>query len=540
MIKLFANEDLDAEILAPDQLIEAKIENSDIPNIAEFHEDAIQVAIEAVSKASNDMFIIRQLKASLENKKLSSIEYFTSIENYNLYMQSVSNNLGVSLRIPSIEDFKNPYGTKACHQFVMESFVEFIRSIWEKIKSFFKDFFKKIMLFFKRLTNANLEMEEYEQYIEDLMRHVKQSDKKNVEKIKFDSKLPSLVSDFGMQSMSTDYLLNRGRNKIENIGRLIIYITEKCLPDLEKDLRVYVNAINETFKKDHKLNPEEARESTSMLRSNFIEALNKNVFVHTVQLKYLPEEVYSDVMINFDREQLSNNNISFSSIIDDRDSGESLPNNFNLYLVNSHYNTDVDESSIPTNKLMIISNTKKNTYIENSMYTITNRDNLLKFYDFYKKFSKNFNMSRINNKMESFDNTIASILKTLDKPFKIVLENIELSSDDIPPPATIGRPREDMPLDMKKLIDQNYNNNQTTSDPTEDSHDESNNSIENNEKIRLHNKIRREFEYFERFMINYMNCIQLFLREFSLNIAATGQECRYEMIKLLYKSAKQF
>lgn len=525
MTKLFAGEELDTNILSPDQVIETKIENSDIPNIAEFHEGAIQVAVEAISKASNDMFIVSQLKASLESKKLSSVEYFTSIENYNLCMKSISNNLGVSIKIPSMEDFKNPYGIKASHQFVMEGFVEFMRSIWEKIKSFFKDFFKKLMLFFKRLVNANLEMEEYEQYIEGLMRKVKQSNKKDVEKITIDSKLPSLISDFSMQSMTTDYLFSKGKDKIENIGRLITYISEKCLPDLENDLKVNIREVSEKFKKGYRPLPEEARDVTSNFRHEFIDALTKNVFNHTLQLESLPEQVSSEVMNNFDREQLKDGNATFYSLMNDRDSEESLPNNFNMYFVNSNYDTGVDEDNIPTSKLLIISNINKNTHIENSMYTITNRDNLLKFYDFYKKFSKSFNIDRINNKMKNFDNTISNILKSIDEPFKVVMENVDFSPEDIPEGARIV-PR---PTDGSSIWAEQLHQSKL-----------SNNNQEYDSESKLHIKSRKELEYFNRFMMNYMHCIQSFLKDFSLNIAATGQECRYEMIKLLYKSAAQF
>ena len=62
MGKLFAGEDFEVEAKPLEQLIEAKIENSDIPDIVEFHEDAIQVAVEGVSKAANELYILHLLK----------------------------------------------------------------------------------------------------------------------------------------------------------------------------------------------------------------------------------------------------------------------------------------------------------------------------------------------------------------------------------------------------------------------------------------------------------------------------------------------
>lgn len=556
MLKLFSDEDLDTNVTLPKKIIEVRIENSDISDIVESHEDSIKVAVEAISRASNDLFIVGQLKVSLETKKLSSVEYFTTIENYNLCLQSISNNLDIPIKIPSMEDFKNPYGTKASHQFVVESFVEFMKRIWEKIKSFFKDFFKKIALFFKRLVNASLEMDEYEEYIEDLIRNVKQSNKKSVEPVKFDSKLPSLVSDFGMQFMSTDYLFNKGRSKIENIGNLITYLTDKSFTDLEKNLKDHVKEITSTFTSTYRPSPDEARSTATNFRQNFIDAFTKNVFHYDAQYNALPADVQTEVMNNFDREQLKRENINFYSLVNYRNNSEALPKNFNLYFVNSHYNTGIEGIDIPTAKLLIIPSTNKNTHIENSMNTIATRDALLKFYEFYKKFSKSFNVDRINSRMENFDIAITNILKALEKPFQLAVETGEfilhdepINNPNLPPPvgpiieppgAKISSAPTDGSADWAKEISNRRNREDTSNRQDSDRSENSSNNLENNINRELREKTRREFEYLERFMFNYMHCVQSFLKEFSLNIATTGQECRYEMIKLLYNSAKQF
>ena len=571
MSKLFAGEDFDIE-LPTSQTIEAKIENSDIPDIIETHETSIQVAVEGVLKATNDLYIVNDIRASLESKKLSSVEYFTSIENYSLYMKSISNNLGIKTKIPSMEDFKNPYGAKTSHQFVMEGFMEFIRSIWQKIKSFFKDFFKRILLFFKRLVNANLEMEEYEEYIEGMMHNVKKSDKKNVEPIKINSKLPSMLSDFGMDSMGTDFLFSKGQTKLQNLSKLINVLTDKHIVNFETQLKDINITISRQFVQGYKPLPDEARDISSNARNMYINNFTKNLFGSETTLNSLPERVNSEVLNNFDSNQLGGNNARFYSIINDRDASETLPKNFNVYLAISQYDTSDDQNNVRTGKLLVISNMEKNTHIVNSMDTIGSRDNLLRFYEFYKKFSKDLKIKDINKRMVDFSNSIRVMTESLDEPFAHALETnspiigigkvsdmldegtYEAAGKAFQDPAfqammapTIVE-RDNTDSDKGGQSDTNQLSNILPAGELSPGYSHSssggNRSSDSGPKQNVDDpsrrQTRREFEHLQRFIFNYMNCVQSFLKEYSVNIAATGQECRYEMIKLLYKSAKQF
>ncbi|NTW90408.1 MAG: hypothetical protein HGA35_00395 [Erysipelotrichaceae bacterium] len=162
------------------------------------------------------------------------------------------------------------------------------------------------------------------------------------------------------------------------------------------------------------------------------------------------------------------------------------------------------------------------------MKTISDRDNLLKFYDFYKKFSKEFKIKSINDRMISVDRNIEKMIKDISKPFESVLARESIIGPDTDFGrefgATVGVARNaagepiQQPMLDDILVQSSVGSSNTNSDP----------------------QSRKEFEYLHKFMLNYMNCTQVYLKEFSVNIAASGQECRYEMIKLLYKSAKQF
>ena len=523
MAKLFAGEDLDIEQTAPEQLIEAKIENSDIPDIVEFHEDAIQVAVEGVTRASNELYILRDIKASLESKKLSSVEYFTSIENYSLYMKSVANNLGVKVRIPSLEDFKNPYGVQTSHQIAMEGFMEFMRSIWEKIKSFFKDFFKRVMLFFKRLVNANLQMEEYEMYIEDMMHKVKRSDKNTAEQIRVDSKLPSLLAAPELDKMKTDYLLTKGKQKLGNLSTFIKSFTEVVKGRFAGEFKDKMDQLS-------KLLSDKSRvltvDDVDSLRHDIADTF-KVVFGTSLDFNSLPEDIQNDVMNIFDTEQLKGG--SYFSAIPDRNPIQALPRDFNIYHVVCDYNVDATNRST---KLFISGNSQRNNVTESYLETIGSKDNLLRLYDFYKDFGKKVKIDRIEKMMSDFDKTIDTLTNGIRKPFEMAMENKDGFTDE---EMEERRNLVSDPAAVDALLAGFANFDYAQSTANNNYH-----SGSNQDANRHSPEVRAKLEDLHKFIINMLNVIQVLLKEISVGLLGLYQECRYEMIKYLYKCAKQF
>lgn len=522
MGKLFAGEDFEVEAKPLEQLIEAKIENSDIPDIVEFHEDAIQVAVEGVSKATNELYILQEVKASLESKKLSSVEYFTSVENYSLYMKSVANNLGIKSRIPSMEDFKNPYGIETSHKIAIEGFSEFIRSVWEKIKSFFKDFFKRIMLFFKRLVNANLQMEEYEMYIEDLMHNVKKSDKSSIEQIKVDSKLPALLATPDVEVMKTDYLLTKGKQKMDNLTQFTEKLYGEVDKGLMKDFERNLNGLKDGLRS-------KAIQAADIddIRHNFVDMFKKIFTIH-VDYRALPDEVQSDVMSMFSTTELSASN--FYSFIPDRNTDAALPKNFNIYHVAA--DVQIDETN-RTSKLFICSNIERNIITENKLETISSRENLLRLYDFYKKFSKEIKIEKMGRQLQDLDRQIEDSFKVIKDTFSVALE-----SDDrwTMPVNVIDATEVDTPEARELMSDLPFpanNQTSTTSGSTPE-------PVEDGKQHKFSKEVREKLNDLSKFLNNLMNVIQVLLKDMSVVLLGTYQEVRYEMIKYLYKCAKQF
>lgn len=505
MGKLYSNKELDLKIDTKED-IENKIENLSDNNIVETideYSSDIKIASESFKRASNELFIISDIKASLETKKLASVEYFTSIENYSLYLTSITNNLGIKTKIPSMEDFKNPYGIKTSHKIVLEGFNDFVRSIWEKIKGFFKAFFKKVLLFFKRISNSNLELDEYEEYIDGLISNIKRSKKDRVDNIIIDSKLPRLLAEPTMESINSDFILNKGQRKLTNLLELNRRIFNRDLPDLVKRLSESNKLVKDTLLSKDKLEFIKLKEIISDIRESYLNILNIDLFTNTLSFKSLPENVYDNVLNNFDSKQLEDDNLKVSSLINDRDMNEALPKHFNIYFINSNY---AISEKLRTNKLFITPNNEENTYVKNTVPTIGNANNLIKFYEFYKKFSKEFNIKNIDNKIDMLQDEIEDMINDLEKSFKIALENDDTVEDGIiiNPPET----------------DTNLNSNNTD-------------SLDNKDMM-------NEIYELQRFLFNYLNSIQILIHEVSINIVGTYQECRYELVRYIYKSAKQF
>ena len=532
MAKLFAGKEFNTDTVTP-QTIDAKLENSDIPNISEEYDEHIQVAVEGFRRASNELYIVEDIQASLESKKLSSVEYFTSVENYSLFMKSIANNLGVKAKIPSMEDFKNPYGIESSHKFMMEGFKEFIRDIWEKIKSFFKDFFKKIMLFLKRLVNANLEMEEYEQYIEDLMHKVRTSDKSKVDPVKVDSKLPMFLSDFGSSEMNVDYLLTKGRQKLSNLVGLSDVMIEKAIPGLVSNVGNVTNDIKNNFKKGYNPLPSHIKEFTSLQRDRYLASL-RNIFTFGTNIKSLPEDVHRDVLSIFDSNQLEEQNTEFLSLIEDRNKMASLPNGYNMFLTISNYDVTNGNETNRTAKIFISPSFEKNTHAQNSMYTITDKNNLLKFYDFYKTFSKGVKINRIEDRLEKMHDVVHKMINDLENPFKFALEAINVSGDD-----DDDQPRRGVIFTGGTSMIEEFEREQR--EQREQMSRQASQQPELSEQEgQLREQTKNEIKEFQKFVFGYMNSLQVFIKEFSVNVVGSYQECRYEMIKYLYKSAKEF
>lgn len=565
MSKLFSLNDIEDTSEAHYETLSEVVDFPSISDEVEDHSHSLSLATEALRNASNELKLVRHINASLNDKKLASVDYFTSLENYKPVLEVIASNLGSKLTIPSLEDFQNPYGTKASHEVAMESLYSYVKKIWEKIKDIFVAFFKKITLFFKRVFKADLELENYEEYLEVMIAKIK-SKKPEISNSKelIDSKLPSLLANPGMETITHDYILGTGEIKIKQLVHMINKVFNEGIENLAKnDFKRLSDDVTELvsagFQKEKSLT--EVTEKLDSIKQNAINAVNK-LFIHEVRsIRELPETVYNDVYYHLDK----NTETSFKAtcLIDQNNSHELLPKNFNCYMITSE-----------ERKLFIASSTENNSYVQNKIYPIPTANNLVVFYEFYRKFSKEVNLKRLDNSIKLFDKHIDSLVDCMRGKYMKLLDELSVvdKSDEgskfMAAILTLKTFMKSNPVNnipdvndafpevryISKLIDDSQEadaiddiyaaykgresefigtvsrvtgitiNAGTSSSYSEDDRKE----------------LLARYEELQKFLLNYLNNIQVMLKDISVNMAGTYTELRYELAKYLYKSASLY
>lgn len=380
--------------------------------------DDIEIATERFRTCCNDLNLLTDMSASLERKKSSSVDYFVSLENYSLVVSNIANNLNVRNKIPSLEDFKNPSGFNACHSVAIEGFFYYIKKIWEKIKEFFKAFFKKITLFFKRLTKANLELDEYEEYLEEMMSRIK--NKKLVlsdNKVLLDSKLPSYFANEGMEEINSEFLLSTGQEKCKNLLETIKKVFDGSEVSKReqnfKNIKTIINGII-TNKDIANTSIEEVKDQTDLVKKISLAVLD-DVFEIDVgnNTGNIPNKVIGSANHFYNSEEMSV--VTIRSLIDSNVSSLAIPKNFNMFYFRS--STD--------NKVYVSGSTELNTYVTNKIPPILNSNNLLKLYEFYKKFSKEVDLKKIDKTFDSLDKEVSALIDLMKSRYSNFLDELK-------------------------------------------------------------------------------------------------------------------
>ncbi len=540
MSKLFSLEDDSADYgyVKVEATPESQLEE-DSDNVAELvneYSNDLSMVTEGFKTASGELNLVTDMKCNLEGKKLSSVDYFTSVENYNLTMKHIADNLGVKLRVPSLEDFKNPYGAKASHAIAIEGFYDFIKKIWEKIKDFFSSFFKKIALFFKRLVNADLDLKSYEEYVDDMIHTLKRKNATLKDNTNFDSKLPSLLADEGMNSIDNNYIISLGVRKIDNLSQT----SNKLFSSLNKITSVISGIVKD-------INSDNLSDTKTKLESVFT-----TLFQHRFELNDLPDITYDKVMSAFSEEiGDKSSNMLLQSYVNTRDKYEVLPKNFNMYLV-------LNQSS----KLMLFASSQNNTYAQNTIEPISSLSNIANLFDDYKKFSKTTDINKFSSIVAKSQKDIDDCIKVASTRFTSILENLRkgVASEALTlngvPITTPDEPEENTSRFKRRINIGNTNPTKVnvTSDSAQAEIDNlfgghnSNSPIGNSYTSSTPNqssyvidkKLIKEVEDTQRYVLNVMYSLQVLLRELSTNLAGTITEVKFQLIKYIYLSCKKY
>lgn len=576
MSKLFSLEGFAAEFPEEPVVTKDDVFATVATDVEDFQGD-MEVATERLTTACNDFNLVSGMSASMKGKKVASVDYFTSLENYRPVLETIAKNLGVKPHIPSLEDFQNPHGTQASHDIAMEGFFDYLKKIWDKIADIFFAFFKKISVFFRRLFNAELELDTYEEYVEGMIAKIK-AKKMTVSdnKIVIDSKLPSLLANPGMEAVDSDFILTNGEGKIRQLVAVsnnvfqnsLSKLAKEELKDLYKALKTMIDDAGEANR-----SPDDVATELDKIRALSLNGLDQLFGYAINDLRKIPDTVYDALHHHFDRNELDD--IRIHSLVDGGNYSEALPKNFNAYYALSE-----------NGKMYVSATTETDGYVQNKLHPISNANNLVRFYDFYKKVSKELNIKKIDGSIGEFQNRVDEIITLMKSRYVDLLEKLQKNKlnakhgsrlqtkqealnalilffrdyDRRHPRSTntnllIMRSADTLAIDSSELELAVMNDNDPSRRDrildsiadedvfvvnarniltTEGAPDQAFTSTEDLERV------VKEYEALQKFLMNYLNSLQTMLKEVSVNLAGTFTELRFELIKYIYNSAKLY
>lgn len=559
MNKLFGTEELetayDNDIVIDEVSLREEIEG---------YQDTFEIVSEALKTASTGILNVQHIRHAIENKEVASVAYFTAIEDYRPMLSNIADNLGVKLSVPSLEDFKNTHGTKASHQIAVEGLFSYVKKLWDKMKEVFALFFKKINMFLRRLMGYELDLQTYEKYLDAGIPKLKSSKPKiSNDKASLESKLPSFVAREGMETVSVEYALTETDARFKNLNSLINTIFNQNLPKLVRDdfnsLQTLINQLITT-------SPEVLANET------IVEQLEKDIIQYcentltrifeysNLTLNDLPEKVYEDIQFNFDRNELKETSIH--SLVNSNNTSAALPKNYNCFFI-----------TLPGKKITVSSSVELNTQVSNHLYPIANVDNLIRFYEQYKKYSKEINLKKVDSSLSIVEDCIEKLTNLMRNKFSDRLELLntttakkEFKFNSI---ASAVQGFEELERkvspDDEIIITMEINDRfdhfalykTRTIDIAQFEHlliearlDKAFIQYVENSYERfitpegLTDEDRKAFikrlEYIQKYLINFLNNLQSTLKDLSINLVGTQSELKLEILKYAYNSMKLY
>lgn len=373
-----------------DSKIEFEIENID--NLS----DGLEYVTEGFKTLSDAFYKVNNTSTLLLENTSSKDDFIASMEQINLLTEYTLKNLGIKTKLPSLEDFRNSYAYENCRLITMESFKDWLVTLWEKIKKFFKDFFNKINYFFRRLLNLNLTLEEYDKVIDNKIKNLK--DKSNIESKLVESNLPVYLADEGLTTIDNVYLLTTGKRKIFNLINDI--------NNLDNALKeTMLQSVNYSLELSRLLDKENIEESNiKEYIENLKSILTETIFTYKSDLNDdLPLKVYDNFT---DRLMNTGDNkediISVYKLLDKQDE-KNTPCYLNIYL---GYNNS---------KIIVDSKYEENTYAKKEMQTLTKKKDIEDLYDIYKNMKKELKIEDISRNLDKHKNTIDKMIKDVEK-----------------------------------------------------------------------------------------------------------------------------
>lgn len=386
--------------------------------VGELQDDvqSLEIATEAFKGAFEKALVVEGMLGSLQEKKPLTEAYFVAMENYRVMIENLQLQTNVKVSLPAMEDYTNQYSAQACHEIATEGFMEIIRDAWKKIKEFFAAFFKRIMLFFKRVLKVDMELEEYEKYLDATIAKLKANKAKVPEgkAAPLTSKLPSMLAPPGIHKIEVDYLLNHGMEKINTLMEKMSEVGMKTMQahiNSDRGLPKFYRKLQDVmvrYEKIEKISVDDVRKDKSDLWELGYEMINLVFKEHIRDPRDLPEPVFHAISSSIDGDPKS---LVISAISPLKGEYGSLPRRTNVF-----YATDESYKHVVTGYM------DENSYVSSALNPIVNLDNLIRVYDFYRTRVKKIDLKNANNTIDELDSWVNKILDLMAKRYSQVME----------------------------------------------------------------------------------------------------------------------
>lgn len=391
---------------------------TDVTQMLNIMDADLKGSIELTAVAVEHMAVAETINKSLRSLPLGSKEYFACLENNKSVIEILSRRMG-PVKLPAMEDFKNEYALRSSHQLSLESIDGFWRRTWESIKKFFKEFFKKVTLFLKRIVNANLDLASYEQYIDKMISKMKASKPELKDNTLISSKLAGLIADKGQESIDSDFVLRTGMQKVVNLVGVINKLSTNNNSFLAKDQLRNFRSILETLVRAYSDNldgpgAEQIDKHIADIKDYAANILT-GMFTSTVEdKKQLPDMVYEKLYDDFNTTNVRSNDVTVLSLVPLNTNEIVLPKDLNMFLAHQDKKT-----------FYVTSHKESNNYASPHVKPISNVNNLVSFYNDYKKKVQTASVEACSKSVDSAEEEIFKILDVLSSKYIKLMDTAE-------------------------------------------------------------------------------------------------------------------
>lgn len=537
--------------------------------------DTLEIVTEHFSEVCSKLSNLETISTGLNTKPLASMEYFVTLEGYTPILKNIADGLGVKLHVASLEDFNNTNSTEAAHTVAMEGIGDFIKNLWKKLKDLMSRFFKKVREFFRRLVNANMEIDTYEKYVPAMLSKIKSEKLKLADNASdISSKLPSLLAFEGMTNIDSDFMLTSGVRSLESLTQVL---NEQVKFGLKTVANVELVKIRKTLEEIVGLNL--SRVDSVQQVQKLTDQLNTSVYTIAKLLapvpynaNDLPEDAYETLSMSLMNSRLSD--LYVTGLTDSLDTQFVLPKNFNAFIA-------ID----PKTKVYSTTTSEYKEAVDNHINPIGTVDNLSRLYDFYKKFSKQVNIRELDSTLSDTEKAIDATIKVMATKYADMIERIKLAKSTVTAAMTDDSVKEALKLTLAAIeadedpylkIGMNVRSKVNKEVLLAIRAEADFNMIlglikKHKEEEKFVMLVRSAYEdegltsefdslvfkvsvlsdedsraiivaldEVQKFVMSFFQALQVLFRGLSGNLVATYTECRYELIRYIYQSARKY